>query len=119
MSFEIVGNQLRLDGRRIGWITKLANGKRVFISPRSRARHYMRIFEGWGIAKKVLNFLQQNDFDQIHIRLHKAVVLMSELDDWLEYGINGQYHPFEAQVFLPEKYFRCKQTTLAELMEGA
>lgn len=117
MTFELHGNQLRLDGRRIGWVTRLASGERVFISPRRRSVHYMRIYRGWGLSKQVLEFLQDNGFTQIQLRIHKRETLISNIEDWKEHGIEAQYHGFEKQVFLPEKWFKKRQLMLSEILK--
>ena len=117
MSFEMRGNQLRLGGRRIGWITTLISGEQVFISPRNRKKHYVRIFRGWGLSKAVFDFLKKHGFTQIQLRIGKAETLISNLSAWEEHGIHSQFPPFEKQVFLPEKYMKKKVLTLAEIPE--
>ena len=117
MSFEMRGNQLRLGGRRIGWITTLISGERVFISPRTRKKHYMKIYEGFGLSKAVFDFLKKHDFTQIQLRIGKSETLISDVSAWEEHGIHSQFEPFEKQVFLPEKYMKRKVLTLAEIPE--
>jgi hypothetical protein len=117
MTVELRGNQLLLEGRKLGWTTTLANGEKAFISPRRRSRHYFRIFKGWGLSKEVLRFLHDNDVKWIQLRIGKAEMLMSELGDWFIYAQDYYKPPFEPQLVLPEKYMKKKQVTLAELPE--
>lgn len=116
--FVLHGNQLRLDGRRVGWITTI-DKKRVFVSPRKRRTHYMRIFKGWGLSKAVLTYLKEREVDEIHLKVYKDQTLISPLQAWLEHGIVRQFRPFETQVFLPEKYMTQKRLTPSQILEQA
>lgn len=111
------GNQVRLDGRRIGWITRTMDEKRVFISPRNRPEHFFRIFKGWALSRDVLNFLEQNNFDEVHLRIGKRETLISSLSIWREHGIPYQKLPFEPQIVLPETFMTKKMLSLSEVME--
>lgn len=117
MTFELLGNQVRLDGRRIGWVSRLQNGKKVFISPRKRGPHYFRIYRGFGIAKDVLDFLQRNLFDEIHLRFGKRETLVSSLENWFAHAIPYHKKGFEPQLILPKKYMEKKMLSLSEIME--
>lgn len=108
------GGQILLDGRRIGWITKIGN-KIVFVSPRRELPHRMRIYQGYGISEAVLKWLKEHDIDEVHIRIGEARILMVSIDLWLEKGIHGQFQNFEPQLFLQEKHFKESKRTLAEL----
>ena len=111
------GGQILLDGKRIGWITSTADGKRIFISPRKRQDHYFRNLAGWALSKNVLNFLKSNDFAEIHLRIGLRETLISQMSDWTNYGIDIHYPPFEPQKVLPEKFFKKKWITLTQLFE--
>lgn len=115
VSFELRGGQIHLDGRKIGYKTKLANGELTFVSPRKRSTHYFRIFKGWGISKEVLQYLKDEGFTRIHLRTSKIETLMSTLDAWFRHGIPYQREPYEPQVILPEIYFQKKLLTISDI----
>ena len=117
MSFEMKGNQLRLDGRRIGWITTSMDKKRIYVTARNRRNHFFRIHQGWGLAVAVLNFLKENNFAEVHIRIGKRVTLISNLEDWFSHGIKVHYEPYEEQLVLPEKHMRKHTLTLGQVLE--
>lgn len=122
MSFVLHGNQLHLDGRRIGWITRTMNGKRVYVSPRNRMGitktgkgHFMEIFQSYGIANSVLKFLERNQIDEVHLRIGKSETLISKVSDWREKGFLYHRPPYEEQIMLKEEDMTRKILTLAEL----
>lgn len=109
------GNQILVDGRKAGWITKLGDGTRIFVSPRDRAKHYFRIFEGWGISRALFTFLLKTvEVQEIHLKIGKFLILMSKMDDWEKHCIPYHKEPFEPQIVLPEKYFKRDQMTMAQ-----
>ena len=114
MSFVMHGGQILLDGRRIGWITKIGD-KIVFVSPRRELPHKMRIYGGYGISETVLNWLKEHDVDEVHLRIGDRRILMVSVDLWLEKSIKNKFPPFEEQMFLQEKHFKESKRTLAEL----
>lgn len=124
--FIMHGNQLILDGRKIGWITRLANGKKIFVSPRNRMGkdhkgrgHYFNVFSGFGLAVSVFEFLKRNQFDEIHLKIGQAETLITSLDVWEKHGIPYQRKPlFEAQLILPEKHMTKVRKSLSELLSS-
>ena len=116
--FDVKGNQVWLGDRRIGWITTTMEGKKVFVSPRQRRKHYFRKFRGYGLSVEVLKFLKRNQFDEVHLRIGKRLTLISKLTYWDIYGIDYHKKPeFEPQKILPEKFMESKMLTLSEIME--
>ena len=122
MSFIIKNSHVWLDGRHIGWITKTANGKKVYVSPRNRlgitkqgVGHYFEMFKGFGLAKSVLEFLKRNGFDEVHLAIGKREMLISSLDMWETHGRPYRKPPFEEQVILPESFMTKQWLTLAEV----
>ena len=109
------GGQILLDGRRIGWITSTADGKRIFKSPRRRIPHFFRIFSGWGLSEQWLQYLEKNNFEEIHLQISDRETLVSQLKDWRIHGIPYQKSPFEEQIILPEKYFTKHMLSLSQL----
>jgi hypothetical protein len=118
MTFEMNGNQVVLDGRRIGWITKTLEGKRVFRSPRKVDAHKMRIYDGWGISEELLQWLKENEFAEVQIQIGTMRTLIADVHLWLEKGIRAQYQNFEPQIFLQEKHFKEIRLTQGQLMEN-
>lgn len=117
MSFTLKRNQVWLGDRRVGWITTTMDGKKVFVSPRNRQKHFFRDLSGWGLSKEVLEFLRRNLFDEVHLRIGKRETLISELALWDIYGIDYQREPYEPQKILPEKHMTKKMLSLSEVME--
>jgi hypothetical protein len=122
MTFEMKGNQLNLDGRRIGWITRTLTGTRVFRSPRNRKQHYFRIFEGWGLSRDVYFFLKREGFEEIQLLISQQETLISQLSDWEPqpegHGILYQHPNFEPQIILPERYMKRHLLTLGQMLEN-
>ena len=115
--FELKGNQVWIGDRRVGWITTTMDGKKVFVSARKKS-HYFRMFEGYAIARSVLEFLQRNQFDEIQLRFGKREMLVSSLHVWFKQG--QPYHKkteFEPQLVLNKKYMKRKVLMLSEVME--
>ena len=104
-----------LDGKFIGWTAKTFEGKKAYISPRVREKHFFRKFQGWGIAQKLLGLLILNGYEEIHIRLGKRETLISDINDWRKHGIFYKHPAFEPQIILPEKYMRKHTLTLSDL----
>lgn len=118
--YEQRGNQIFVDGRKVGWITKLGNKTRVFVSPRKRQQHYFRIFEGWGLSRDLFTYLLKVvEVQEIHLKIGKALTLTSQMLVWEQHSIPYHKEPYEPQIILPEKYFKSVQLTMAQLMEGA
>lgn len=116
MSFTLKGKQIWLEDRMLGWITTTMDGKKVFVSPRKKS-HYFRNFKGYGVSEQLLEFLEQNLFDQIHLRIGKRKTLISNLTGWREHGQPYRHQKFEAQIILPEKHMKKKMLSLSEVME--
>lgn len=98
------------------------NGKKVYVSPRNRmgitkdgSGHFFCMFQGYGLAVSVFEFLKRNGFDEIHLRIGKAETLISSLDDWEQWAIPYRREPYEEQLILPEKHMRKEMLSLAEL----
>ena len=112
------GGQIWVDGRKVGWITRIMSGKRVFVSPRDRAKHYFRIFAGWGLSRDLFTYLLKTvQIEEIHLKIGKALTLESEMKDWEEHATPYHKEPFEPQIILAERFFKKRQLTLSELME--
>jgi hypothetical protein len=116
--FEVKGNRVFLNSKEIGWMTTTMNGKKAYISPRNRPQHYFRIFEGWGLSRDVLEFLKQNRFNEVHLRIGLRETLISKIEDWDEHGIPYHRPPYEPQLVLPEKFMEKKVIPLSEVMDG-
>ena len=111
-AFTIRNNQVWLGDRTVGWIFKLADGRKALRTTRNRRKHYMRIYKGWGMCKAVLEFLRESNFDVIQIQIGRTEFLNSDLDEWFKHGVERKFPGYEEQVFLPEKYMtREKQRT--------
>jgi len=117
MSFTLKGPQIWLGDRRVGKITTSMEGKKVFISYRDRQHHFFRKYSGFGIAEALLDFLEDNQFNEIHIRIGKRETLISNLTEWREHGRPYKHQNFEAQIILPEKHMTKKMLSLSEVME--
>jgi len=116
--FELKGNQVWIGDRRVGWITTTMDGKKVFVSPRNRRRHYFRKFKGYGLSVAVLKFLKRNLIDEVHLRIGKRTTLISKLPYWDIYGIPYWKKPdFESQKILPEKHMKKIELTLSQILE--
>lgn len=106
-------------------MTKTADGKKIYISPRNRIGkgkkgkgHYFEKFMGYAVAESVLEFLKRNMFDQIHLRITGGrETLISDLDVWFQKGHKYHKKPYEPQIVLPEKFMQKKTLTLSQLME--
>lgn len=117
--YEQRGNLIFVDGRKAGWITKVGNNIRAFVSPRDRAKHYFRIFEGWGISRALFTYLLKTvQVQEIHLKVGKSLTLTSQMRSWEEHCIPYHKEPYEPQIVLPEKYFKKNQLTLSEMMEN-
>lgn len=101
--YRIFKKQVRLGPRTIGWIFRIG-GKLALRTLRNRKKHYMRVYEGWGLATTVLEFLKEGHFEMIQIQIGKTEFLNSDLELWFKHGIPKKFPGFEAQTFLPEKY---------------
>lgn len=117
MSFTLKGPQIWLEDRMVGWITTTMDGKKVFVSPRQRRKHYFRKHGGFGLSEGVLEFLRRNLFDEVHLRIGKRETLISKLSYWSIYGIKYRAREYEPQVILPEKHMTKKLLSLSEVME--
>lgn len=123
MSFELRRNQVYLDGRHIGWTARMADGRRVYVSPRNRMGitkdgrgHRMEMYEGYGLAKSVLQWLRANGFSEIHLKISEGTRLISTLDDWDKFGIDyWKRSEFEPQVILQERFMTKRVLSLAQL----
>jgi hypothetical protein len=117
--YEQKGSLILVDGRKAGWITRLGDETRVFVSPRDRAKHFFRIFAGWGISRALFNYLLKIvQVQEINLKIGTSLTLVSQMKTWEEHGIPYHKEPFEMQIILPEKYFTRRQLTLSELMEN-
>ncbi|RLG99982.1 hypothetical protein DRO19_00775 [Candidatus Bathyarchaeota archaeon] len=112
---EIRGNKVFLDGKLIGWTVKTMEGKKAYVTPRSRTHHFFRNYQGWGIAQKLLGLLILNGYDEIHIRIGERETLISDVRDWQKHGIFYEHSAFEPQIILPEKYMRKHTLALSDL----
>jgi len=115
MALEIRGNKVLLDGRVIGWTVKTMEGKKAYVTPRSRYEHFFRNYQGWGISRKLLGLLILNGYEEIHIRIGKRETLISDIRDWQKHGIFYEHPAFEPQIILPEKYMRRHLLSLSDL----
>ena len=115
MALEIRGNKVLLDGRVIGWTIKTMEGKKAYVTPRSRYEHFFRNYQGWGISRKLLGLLILNGYEEIHIRIGKRETLISDIRDWQKHGIFYEHPAFEPQIILPEKYMRRHLLSLSDL----
>jgi len=115
VTLEIRGNRVYLDGKFVGWTAKTFEGKKAYISPRSRRKHFFRKYRGWGISERLLALLILNGYDEIHIRLGERTTLISQIEDWRRHGIPYHHPDFDPQIILPEKYMKKHSLTLSEL----
>jgi hypothetical protein len=90
--FEVKGNRVFLNGKEIGYMTTTMNGKKAYISPRNRPKHFFRNFGGFGIAKNVLELLKTNGFQEVHLRIGMRETLISSIELWDAHGI-PYHHP--------------------------
>lgn len=114
---DIIENRVYLDGRHIGSITKLGNGKKTLICHRNRKKHFFRKYNGWGISQEALHLLAGTDVTHIQVRIGKSTTLTSNLKDWFKHGKKYHKPPYEPQIILPEKHFTQEKLTLAQLSE--
>jgi hypothetical protein len=127
-AFVMRGNQviLRIRGkpdRLLGWHTKLANRTKVYMSPRNRVGikghgDYFEKFEGFAIGEALLDFLKENLFDEVHLKIGQRETLVSPMDAWWTHGEKYHKKGYEPQVVLPEAYMERKLKTLQEIMSA-
>lgn len=114
---RVVGSEVFVDERKVGWLTKTAEGTKIFVSPRIRSTHFFRNFQGWGISKEVYAYLRLVGVEEIHLKIGRAVTLISTIDNWEKHSVPYQREPYESQLILPEMYMEKQELTLSQLME--
>jgi len=67
------------------------------------AKHYMRIFDGYGIQKTILENLQKKGINKILIKTSNNRQLETTVNNWIENGIERDLG-HGRQIFLPIKY---------------
>jgi len=114
--YEIKGNRVFMDGRMLGWFTRI-DGRRVYVSPRQELPHKMRIYRGWGVSKELLEWLKEEGFEEVQLRVGKARVLSTTVQHYLDKGIPDQYQTFEVQLFLAESgNFKEHKLTIGQIL---
>ena len=75
----------------------------------------MEIFQSYGIAESVLEILEKNEFDEIHLKIGERETLISKVSDWKKKGFEYHKPPFERQWMLREKDMTRKFLPLSAL----
>ena len=75
----------------------------------------MEIFQSYGIAESVLEFLEKNEFDEVHLKIGERETLISKVSDWRQKGFPYKHADFENQWMLREKDMNKKFLPLSAL----
>lgn len=100
------GNRIFVNSRLAGWLAVDEKNRRIFVSPRTRSKHYFRMFRGWGISAELLQYLKAAFVQEIQIKLVGEAWRAATVFDWIKNSVEHQSPGFEPQLILCEDYFR-------------
>lgn len=106
MNLKVKNGVVYLDTRKLGSI-RLINGKRTFVSYRTRERAYFRIYEGFGISVDLLKWLElQGVTDVLIVLTDTNEKLSTTVEKFKEFGMPYHHRIYEKQLILSERYFQ-------------
>ena len=80
----------------------------MYISHRKK-EHYCVKYGGWGITKKVLDYLVENQIGKVEIVFHSkkgTKRYITDTKNFIKYGKEDSLGGFEPQIFLNDRYWR-------------
>lgn len=92
---------LYIDGRNAGHITCHKNGKLTLVTHRKKQQHRFRNYNGYALAKDILEYLQQHKVTQVLIIEDNKNSLLSNVSDWIKTGFIYKHQNYETQYVLP------------------
>lgn len=104
---------IELDGVRVGHLYQDDNCRVWYVSPRQRATHYFRLYEGWGVAKEIIDYLVKIDAFGIKLSILGEKPIWVSLEVFKLNSMPVQYTGYEPQSILKEKFWNSLQTPLA------
>lgn len=101
------GNAVMFGTRKCGFLSRDTedNEKIWYISPRTRSKHFFRIWKGWGVTLEIVAFLEKNDVYGIKLVIDGKEVQKSSLPMLRKHGNVIQYEPHETQLVMAEKHW--------------
>ena len=103
-SFEYKNGNFLINGRKVGHLTNVA-GHTVYKSHRKRKEHFFRMWNGWGISKDVLEWLERHKVHYVVLDVKGEGQYHTAVHDFGTFGFPCNYEGHGKQVILRECFF--------------